>query len=54
MNETYRRRPDDDAPEPEAVIRGSDEAVVPNDPANRDWRAYLRWAEDGGELQPAQ
>jgi hypothetical protein len=35
-----------------AVIRTSDGASIPNDPANRDWVEYQQWLEDGGVPDP--
>lgn len=34
------------------VIRNSDQAWIPNDPANRDWQEYQDWLEDGGVPDP--
>ena len=36
------------------VLRLSDNASVPNDPANTDYQAYLRWLEEGNEPLPAE
>ena len=36
----------------ETVIRTSDDAAIPNDPANRDRAAYQRWLEAGGVPDP--
>lgn len=30
------------------VIRNSDQASIPADPANRDWQEYLDWLAEGG------
>lgn len=30
------------------VVRRSDGACIPPEPFNRDWRAYLRWKDNGG------
>ena len=36
-----------------AVVRGSDGAHVPADPANADWRAYQAWLASGKTAAPA-
>lgn len=35
-----------------AVLRKSDQAYIPADPANSDWREYLDWLAAGGEPDP--
>ena len=37
-----------------AVIRLSDNAVIPFDPANTDYQAYLKFLEEGGVPEPAE
>ena len=37
----------------QCVIRLTDNAFIPFDPANTDYQAYLRWLEEGNEPLPA-
>ena len=39
--------------EPHAVIRKSDNAVIPFDAENRDYKKYLAWVADGNTADPA-
>lgn len=38
----------------ETVLRTSDGAFVPSDPANRDFVAYQAWLAEGNQADPAQ
>lgn len=36
------------------VVRLSDNAFIPFDPANTDYQAYLKWLEEGNQPLPAE
>ena len=38
----------------QSVIRLSDNASIPFDPANTDYQQYLKWLEEGNEPLPAE
>lgn len=37
----------------DSILRIADNAFIPPDPANVDFRAYLAWLEEGNEPEPA-
>lgn len=36
----------------DAILRFEGNLIIPFDPANTDYQAYLRWIEDGNTPQP--
>ena len=38
----------------DTILRLTDNAFIPFDPANTDYQAYLRWLEEGNEPLPAE
>jgi hypothetical protein len=39
--------------DPHIIIRKSDNAFIPDDPANRDYQEYLEWCALGHKPDPA-
>ena len=37
----------------DSIVRLSDNACIPQDPGNRDYREYLEWLEAGNTPEPA-
>lgn len=53
IQDTYDMLSGKNRPE-SAVIRLFDNAVIPFDPANTDYVAYLKWLEEGNVPEPAE
>lgn len=51
---SYRINTDPITSEPNGVVRESDSAFIPCDPANADYAAYLEWVSQGNTPEPWQ
>jgi hypothetical protein len=49
----YKQCIDRDGNIANCIIRISDGAVIPFDPANTDYQAYLKWVSEGNKPVPA-
>jgi hypothetical protein len=49
----YKLLPKDFSGKDGGVLRLSDNAGIPFDPANTDYQAYLKWVEEGNTPLPA-
>jgi hypothetical protein len=49
----YKLCKDDLTNKPSSVIRTTDGACIPFDPANKDYQEYLKWVAAGNTPEPA-
>jgi hypothetical protein len=49
----YKLMPNFRVQEAQTVLRTTDGACIPFDPANTDYIAYLKWLEEGNTPEPA-